>query len=137
LGFFGLSRKEIIMNADKKDVFHVDQDEFDVAKQQAESSGSSYTHVFKKPFEYNGETYTSLTFEWDKLTGRDALAIENEMQAMGKALVVPTFSGEYLIRMAAKACTEPIGADAFEIMSIADYNKIRSAARSFLLRSEL
>jgi hypothetical protein len=59
------------------------------------------------------------------------------MQAMGKALVVPTFSGEYLIRMAAKACTEPIGADAFEIMSIADYNKIRSAARSFLLRSEL
>ncbi len=125
------------MKADKNGAFHVDQDEFDVAKQQAENSGSSYTHTFVRPFEYNGKTYTSLTFEWDKLTGRDALAIENEMQAMGKPLVVPAFSGEYLIRMAAKACAEPVGADAFEMMSIADYNKIRAAARSFLLRSEL
>ena len=67
----------------------------------------------------------------------DGLAIENEMQQLGKAVIVPTFSGEYLIRMAAKACTIPIGADAFENMSLSDYNKIRSAARSFLLNSEL
>lgn len=125
------------MSADlKKDVI-VDEDEFSIAEQEAVESGLSYTHTFKKPFEYQGKTYTSLTFNWDDLTGRDGLAIENEMQSMGKAVIVPTFSGEYLIRLAAKACTEPIGSDAFEYMRIGDYNKIRAAARSFLLKSEL
>lgn len=135
--FFGVSRKGTIMNAEKQNLVHVDEDEFAVAEQQAKDSGFSYIHKVKRPFEYNGKEYTSLTFEWDSLTGRDALAIESEMQTIGKPLVVPAFSGEYLIRMAAKACTEPIGSDVFEMMSIADYNKIRAAARSFLLKSEL
>lgn len=114
----------------------IDPEEFEVAKKEAETSGESYTHVFRKPFGYMDKTYNELTFDWDKLTGNDALAIENELQQLGKPVIVPTFSGEYLIRLAAKACTVSIGSDAFMRMPIGDYNKIRSKARSFLLRSE-
>ena len=122
-----------------KDNVIVDADEFEVAetKAKAKETSLSYTHKFRKPYKYNGKTYDELTFDWEKLTGKDGLAIENEMQQIGKAVIVPTFSGEYLIRLASRACTEPVGADAFENMSISDYNKIRSAARSFLLNTEL
>lgn len=124
-------------NEIKKEKVIVDADEFAVAEKEAKNSEYTYTHKFRKPFTYQEKTYNELSFEWDKLTGKDGLAIENEMQQVGKAVIVPTFSGEYLIRLAARACTEPIASDAFEIMKIADYNKIRSAARSFLLKSEL
>ena len=35
----------------------------------------SYTHTFSKPFTYEGKTYERLTFDFDKLTGNDCLAI--------------------------------------------------------------
>lgn len=114
----------------------IDPDEFSVAQAEAETSTDAYTHKFRKPFTHEGKTYTELTFDWDKCTGEDAIAIENEMQALRKPVIVPTFSGEYLIRFAARACTERIGADVFLRMPIGDYNRIRSAARSFLLKSE-
>lgn len=122
---------------EKIDNVSIDANEFAVAEKEAEQSAYTYTHKFHKPYEYQGKTYQELTFDWGKLTGRDGLAIENEMQQIGKAIIVPTFSGEYLIRLAARACTVPVGADAFENMPISDFNKIRSAARSFLLKSEL
>lgn len=114
----------------------IDPKEFEVAKKEAEISNDTYVHKLKKPLVYDDKTYNELTFEWDKLTGDDALSIEIEMQQLGKPLIVPTFSGEYLIRVAARACTAPIGSDAFLKMPIADYNRIRSAARSFLLKTE-
>lgn len=102
-----------------------------------EAAAFSYTHQFVAPFSYDGKTYEKLIFNWGKLTGRDGLAIENELQALGKPVIIPTLSGEYLVRMAARACEQPIDAGAFDVMGLADYNKIRSSARSFLLRSEL
>jgi len=119
----------------------IDPDEFSVAQTEAEKAALdggdfTYTHKCRKPFNYMGVIYTELRFDWDSLTGRDSLAIEAELQALGMPAVVPAFSGAYLIRMAAKACTEKIGADAFELMPLADYNRVRSAARSFLLLSE-
>lgn len=114
------------------------QEEFDAAQKQAQSETSGlYTHHFAKPFAYGKKEYTSLTFDFEELTGADSLAVENELQRQGITVIVPTFSGEYLIRIAARACTEEIGCDAFKQMRIADYNKIRSKARSFLLNSEL
>jgi len=124
------------MEKNKTDVI-IDADEFAVAEQEAEQSAYTYVHKFRKPYAYEGKTYEELTFDWGNLTGKDGLSIENEMQQIGKAVIVPTFSGEYLIRLASRACKIPIGADAFENMPISDFNKIRSAARSFLLKSEL
>jgi len=105
-------------------------------KAALDGGGFAYTHKFRKPFSYMGAVYAELRFDWDSLTGRDSLAIEAELQALGTPVVVPAFSGAYLIRMAAKACAEKIGSDAFELMPLSDYNRVRSAARSFLLLSE-
>lgn len=110
--------------------------ELAIAKTEAEEDSDLYTHTFKNPVLYNGKSYETLSFDFDTLTGADGLNIENELQSIGKPALVPAFSGEYLVRMAAKACTEPIGADIFNVMPIRDYNKIRSVARSFLLKSE-
>jgi hypothetical protein len=99
----------------------------------AESGVDEYTHEFKKPFEYMGTSYKTLTFDWGSLTGRDSLAISSEMTALGKAVAITTFSPDYHIRLAARACTTPIGSDAFELMTLRDFNKITSAARNFLL----
>lgn len=82
------------------------------------------------------KTYTELIFDWGKLSGYDALNIEDELAALGKPAVVAAFSGEYKIRMAARACSERIGFDAFKHMPIQDFNRITGEARSFLLRSE-
>ena len=113
----------------------IDADEFSVAEQEAAVSTHTFTYIFPAPFDYESKTYDSLTFDWDKLTGNDALSIESELQALGKAVIVPEFSGEYLIRMAARACTEKVGSDVLRAAPIGAYNKIRGAARAFLLKS--
>ena len=108
---------------------------------------STYVHKLKKPFTFEGCTIEELSFDFDRLTGNDSLAIEDELQAMNKPVIVPTFSGQYLIRMAARACTTTlttpdgkirrIGVDVIQALPISDYNRIRSKARTFLLASEL
>ena len=119
--------------AEKDNVTKINDEEFAVAKKESENTTGVYVHEFSTPFSYEGKTYEKLTFNWNKLTGEDSLAIENELQSLGKAVIVPEFSGEYLVRMASRACTENIGADVILAMSLSDYNTIRGKARSFLL----
>ena len=115
----------------------VDEKELEAARQEARKNNVAQFEIeFKKPVKYNNKEYAKLSFDFDKLTGLDGLAIEEELQMMNKAVIVPALSGDYLVRMAARACTERIGADIFNYMSLKDYNRIRSAARSFLILSE-
>ena len=88
---------------------------------------SGYTLTFE------GRTYDTLTFDFSKLSGDDDIAIENELQALGKPVVVAEMSGEYQIRLAARACKERLGVDAFTAMPLRDFRRIRNRARSFLL----
>lgn len=121
----------------EKNTTAVDETELEAAREEARKNDVALFEIeFKKPVKYNGKEYSKLSFDFDKLTGRDGLAIEEELQMMNKTVIVPAFSGEYLVRMAARACTEKIGADIFDYMPIKDYNRIRSAARSFLILSE-
>ena len=106
-----------------------------VPETEEEDSLGTYTHVLNKPFTYEGKTYEELVFEWGKLTGRDSLSIENEVLRLGRPFISPEFSAEYLVRMAAKACTLPIGIDLLEALPLVEFNKIKSKARSFLLMS--
>ena len=69
--------------------------------------------------------------------GDDSIAIENEMSALRQPVIVPSMSAGYLIRMACRACTEPIGVDVISAMSIRDYNTIRTKARNFLMLSDV
>lgn len=114
-----------------------DQKEYDEAVAQAKADNASvYTHVFKKPFVYDGKEYSKLHFDFDKLTGADSLNVEDELSAQGIMVMVPTFSGQFLIRIAARACQEKIGVDGFLRMRIADMNRIRTKTRNFMLDSE-
>ena len=116
----------------------VDHDEYAAAEAQAKE---------KKPFTYEGQTFDELNFDFEGLTGDDALAIEDELQAIGKPTISPTFSGQFLVRMAARACTNTIidasghprriGDDALRALPIFEFNRVRGKARSFLLASEL
>ena len=86
----------------------VDHDEYAAAEAQAKKSEGNYTLKLKKPFTYEGQTFDELNFDFEGLTGDDALAIEDELQAIGKPTISPTFSGQFLVRMAARACTNTI-----------------------------
>jgi hypothetical protein len=47
--------------------------EYEVAKAEAEADKSNvaYIHFFRKPFEWEGKEYKSLTFDFDKHHGRN------------------------------------------------------------------
>ncbi len=115
----------------------INDKEMQAAEQEAKTASTTYVHKLATPFTFEGKTYDSLTFNWGALTGNDSLAIEAEIAAMGKALITPEFSGEYLVRMASRACTEPVGCDVIAALPICDFNRIRSKARSFLLNTAL
>ena len=105
----------------------------DIQQEAMAERAASYIHTFKKPFTYDGQTYTKLVFDFSKLSGEDDLAIESEMQSLGRPVVVAELSGEYQIRLAAHACTENLDVDAFAAMPLKDFRQIRNHARSFLL----
>ena len=92
-----------------------------------------YKHVFRKPFEYEGRTYTELTFDFARLTGRDMVAIETEMQQNNEYAIAPEISANYQCKIAARAAK--IGSDVLEAMPLNDFNKITSAVRRFLTES--
>lgn len=115
---------------------HIDPKAFAAAEQEAAESGSAVTVQLSRPVTYEGKIFEKVAFDFERLTGNDALAIEGEMQAMGKPVIIPSLSGEYLVRMAARACMDPVGVDFFAALPIRDYHTIRSHARNFLLRSE-
>ncbi len=120
-----------------KELKVIDDKELEMAKADAaENAVGVYTHHFKKPFEYNGAEYESLTFDFDSLTGRDTLEIERELGRKGITVMVPEFNADYLVHMATRACVETIGVDAFDYMALRDFNGIRSAGRRFLLNVE-
>ena len=61
--------------------------DFSEKKEEKEKSGN-YTHTFKKPVEIEGKKYTSMTFYFDRLTGEDIEAIEEELQDQNKYVPV-------------------------------------------------
>lgn len=95
-----------------------------------------FTLELSSHLKYNGEDYDKLTFDFHALTGADALNIEEEMQSTGRMVLVPSLSGEFMIRMAAKASVEKVGEDDLRRLSIADFLRLRSRVRTFLISRE-
>ena len=103
----------------------------------------NYTHEFKRPFQWKGQAYERLTFDWTALKGKDHLEIEQEILMKGRTLITPAFTGDFLAGMAARACTERnekgkrvIDGRAVIEMDMADFQAITRKARGFLLRAE-
>ena len=99
---------------------------------QAKASGV-YTHRFKMPFEYEGKEYESIDFHFERLTGRDVVAIESEMQANGEYMLDPILSRNFQSKMASMA--SGVGSDVLTSMPIKEFNQITNAARDFLTSS--
>lgn len=114
----------------------VDEKEYAAAMNEAQNAPGTVTVKLAKPQMYNGEEYSELTFDFESLTGDDALNISDELTASGKTVVMPALSEQYLIRVAARACTAPVGADIFRGMPLKNYLRIVGAARNFLLAAE-
>ena len=88
----------------------------------------------KKPLDYNGHTYEELHFDLENLTGKDSMEVEAELiQRKKGAVIVGALNNDYLMGIAAKACKEPIGSDAFMALSLKDFNRVKDAVRNFLL----
>ena len=111
---------------------------------KAEQDTRIYTHIFKRPFSYQGTTHESLTFDWGALTGADHLAIETELLMRGKTLIAPEFTGEFLCGMAIRACIDrtpdgfrTLNQDTMKALPLRDFQTICKKARAFLLRAEL
>ncbi len=102
-----------------------------------EKAPSSLVYKLEIPVIYGEKEYTELHIDFAKLRGKDARAISAELQALGKAVILPSYSDDYLIRMVARAAEEKIGTDFFDELTMHDYNKLISRARAFLLKSEL
>lgn len=102
-------------------------------KKAATGASGVYVHKFKKPFEYEGKKYDTLNFYFERLTGRDMIAVENEMQNNGEYALDPILSRNFQSKIAAKA--GGVASDTLEAMPIQEFNSITTAARNFLIDS--
>lgn len=97
-------------------------------------SDDNWVWKLAKPVTYNGEEISELRFNFEKLTGRDALEIENELMRFGKLSAYTQVGNiNYLMKAAARACEKPIGEDFFNLVSISDFNTLRNKIQLFLL----
>ena len=92
-----------------------------------------FSYVLSRPIAWEGSTYEKLTFDYGKLTVGDTLQIEREINALGLSVFSREFSGENQIRVAARACEQPVGVDFFKSLPMRDGNRILAHTRDFLL----
>ena len=102
-------------------------------KKKEKKSSLNYTHKFKAPVEIKGEKCKALTFYFEKLTGEDVEAIEEELQDQNKYVLTPEVSSVFQTMLAARAAG--VGADEIRRLPLGEYMKIKNQARSFLIES--
>lgn len=97
-------------------------------------SDSVYVHRFKKPFVWEGETYSEITFDFGSLKGTDLAEVEEEMNSEGKYAPVPEYSISFVFKLAARAAG--VHSSVIENLPLADANIVRKKARSFFMHGE-
>lgn len=102
-------------------------------KKKEKKTSLNYTHTFKAPVEINGQKQKVLTFYFEKLTGEDVEAIEEELQDQNKYVLTPEVSSVFQTMLAARAAG--VGADEIRRLPLSEYMKIKNQARSFLIES--
>ena len=126
---------------EEKKVQNIDEEELNAAQKDADTENkdeaSGRVMTLKKPIEKMGTEYKELHFDYDRLTGMDSLEVEEEIEkTSGVTVIAPALNLQYLIRISARACAEPIGSDDIFRMNLSDFNHIRNMARNFMLRSD-
>ena len=123
----------------------IDEEELNAAQDDAEKEETEVKNqdsgkrivILRKPINVLGTEYKELHFDYNSLTGKDSIAVEDEIEKTSRVTVItPALNLEYLIRISVRACTEPISRDDIVNMNLSDFNHIRSMARNFMLRSD-
>ncbi len=105
----------------------------EVPEQVNGTKEGSYTHILQKPFKYGNATFEKFEFDFEKLTGNDMLAIENEMAALGEYAITPEVSTSFIARMSARAAN--VGSDVILALPLKEFGKIKSKCRDFLVNA--
>lgn len=93
----------------------------------------TYKHIFSPEFEYEGNKYGEVNFDFGGLTGEDMVKIETEMSEQGEFTLSPEVSRTFQCRLAARASGIPH--QALVKVPVKDFIKITNAARNFLFVS--
>jgi hypothetical protein len=64
--------------------------------------------TLNKPYQFEGQTYEEIEFDFDNLTGLNLLSAEREIRAMGNTTASIYFSMQYQAAVAAQAAKKPI-----------------------------
>ena len=128
--------KTEIMEAEKTEVAAMKKTEVAVTESkenvtESDTQVGAYTHTFAKTYEYAGQKYDKLVFDFEKLIGTDMIAIEDEMAAVGQYALSPEISTSFLSKMAARAAG--VGSDVIEHLPLRDFGKIKNESRNFLI----
>ncbi len=86
-----------------------------------------YVHTLRKPVEFEGETYETLTFNYSTLTGGDMINAEEDAFMPS---VAPELQGNILAGLAARAAGIDVGLLA--ALPIAEFAKIRRETKNFM-----
>lgn len=97
----------------------------------ADAHSMNYTHTFNPPIEITGKQYKSLTFYFERLTGEDVEAVELELQQRNIIVLDASISSAFQSTIAARAARIP--SDELRLLPMADYMRIKNAARDFLV----
>ena len=68
---------------------------------------SEIIHTFSRPFEFEGKKYEFLTFDFDKLSGKDLREIRRAFDNPARPIPVLAMDEEFLMLAAAKAAQVP------------------------------
>lgn len=114
----------------------IDPEEMAAAEEAAKTAEDIVHYDLSRPIDYAGKHYEYFDLDFEKLTGKDCLTIEREVEVTtGKNVVVPALNSEYLVRFVAHASADPVGADVIYALKAKDFMAITGKARSFLLAS--
>lgn len=98
----------------------------------AENTGV-WTYTLKEPLEYQEQTFSELTFDFDKLRGADMIAIEHELDQLDISVFSDKgFSDAFALRAAALACESIDNMFALEELWGVDYNTVLRRTRTYL-----
>lgn len=121
--------KEIEKDLDHEEDLQVGE----TSAMEADVTDGVYVHTFSKPVVFEDKTVESLTFNFEKLTGRDVRMVSRELKAAGQVVLMKSVDDDFLTRFAARAIEEKgIDVDIFDVIPTKDFNKIVSVARRFL-----
>lgn len=92
--------------------------------------------LLHKPLKHKGEDLTELDLNLEELTGYDLIEVEQQVNNSndGRAILMPEYSKNYLITVAARALHMPV--EALKQLSARDFTNITRTTQNFLLASD-